>query len=61
MTPEREQLSCGFREIDPIFDDCLTNAHRHMSGAGVDAYLEGASLTCKIGRGVEPVIVFLEE
>ncbi|MEW8070502.1 MAG: VWA domain-containing protein [Candidatus Thiodiazotropha sp.] len=61
MTPEREQLSCGFREIDPIFDDCLANARRQMSDAGVDAYLEGASLTCKIGRGVEPVIVFLEE
>ncbi|MEW7997584.1 MAG: VWA domain-containing protein [Candidatus Thiodiazotropha endolucinida] len=61
MTPKREQLNCGFREIDPVFDDCLANARRHMSDAGVDAYLEGASLTCKIGRGVEPVIVFLEE
>ena len=58
---DREQLSCGFAEIDPIFDDCMANAHRHLSETGVGAYLEGASLTCKIGRGVEPVIVFLEE
>ncbi len=61
MTHEREQLNCGFPEIDPIFDDCMTNARRHLSEAGIDAYLEGASLTCKIGRGVEPVIVFLQE
>ncbi|MEJ2395417.1 MAG: VWA domain-containing protein [Candidatus Thiodiazotropha sp.] len=58
---DRERLNCGFREIDPIFEDCMANAHRHLSAAGVEAYLEGASLTCKIGRGVEPVIVFLEE
>lgn len=58
---ERERLSCGFTEIDPIFEDVMANARRHLSEAGIEAYLEGASLTCKIGRGVEPVIVFLEE
>ncbi|PVV25450.1 MAG: hypothetical protein B6D79_09300, partial [gamma proteobacterium symbiont of Ctena orbiculata] len=58
---DRERLECGFKEIDPIFDDCMANARRHLSEAGIDAYLEGASLCCKIGRGVEPVIVFLEE
>jgi hypothetical protein len=61
MMSEREQLNCGFTQIDPIFDDCMSFAHRHLSAQGIDAYLEGASLTCKIGRGVEPVIVFLEE
>lgn len=59
--PERAQLNCGFQEIDPIFEDVMANAHRCLSGAGIEIYLEGASLTCKIGRGVEPVIVFLEE
>ncbi|MGD8912972.1 MAG: VWA domain-containing protein [Candidatus Thiodiazotropha sp.] len=58
---DRERLSCGFKEIDPIFDDCMANARRHLSEAGMEAYLEGASLCCKIGRGVEPVIVFLQE
>jgi nitric oxide reductase NorD protein len=58
---ERERLNCGFQEIDPIFDDCMANARRHLSDAGFETYLEGASMTCKIGRGVEPVIVFLEE
>jgi hypothetical protein len=58
---DRERLNCGFKEIDPIFDDCMANARRHLNEAGIEAYLEGASLCCKIGRGVEPVIVFLEE
>ncbi|MGD8908861.1 MAG: VWA domain-containing protein [Chromatiales bacterium] len=58
---DRERLSCGFAEIDPVFDDCMANARRHLSEAGVETYLQGASLTCKIGRGVVPVIVFLQE
>jgi nitric oxide reductase NorD protein len=58
---DRTQLNCGFKEIDPIFDDVMDNAHRHLSETGIEAFLEGASLTCRIGRGVEPVIVFLEE
>ncbi|MEJ2591973.1 MAG: VWA domain-containing protein [Candidatus Thiodiazotropha sp.] len=61
MIQDREQLNCGFKEIDPIFEDVMANARRHLSETGIAAYLEGASLTCKIGRGVEPVIVFLEE
>ncbi len=58
---DRARLNCGFPEIDPIFEDVMKNAHRHLSGEAIEAFLEGASLTCKIGRGVEPVIVFLEE
>jgi hypothetical protein len=58
---DRERLNCGFKEIDPIFDDCMANARRHLSEAGIEAYFEGASLCCGIGRGVEPVIVFLVE
>jgi hypothetical protein len=61
LSAYRDKLSCGFEQIDPIFEDCMANAHRHLSEAGIDSYLEGASLTCKIGRGVEPVIVFLDE
>ncbi|MET0052641.1 MAG: hypothetical protein ABW095_16385, partial [Candidatus Thiodiazotropha sp.] len=58
---ERARLNCGFQEIDPIFEDVMENARRHLSEEAIEAFLEGASLTCKIGRGVEPVIVFLEE
>ncbi|MET0089725.1 MAG: VWA domain-containing protein [Candidatus Thiodiazotropha sp.] len=58
---DRARLNCGFQEIDPIFEDVMENARRHLSKDAIEAFLEGASLTCKIGRGVEPVIVFLEE
>ncbi|MCU7810585.1 MAG: hypothetical protein KZQ77_05035, partial [Candidatus Thiodiazotropha sp. (ex Notomyrtea botanica)] len=61
LSTQREKLSCGFEQIDPIFPDCMERAERLLSPKGVDELLEGASLTCKIGRGVEPVIVFLEE
>ncbi|MCU7920447.1 MAG: VWA domain-containing protein [Candidatus Thiodiazotropha sp. (ex Epidulcina cf. delphinae)] len=61
LTAYREKLSCGFEQIDPIFSDCMMQAEKILSPKGVDELLEGASLTCKIGRGVEPVIVFLEE
>jgi len=57
----RDQLACGFAQLDPVFPDCLQEAQALLTPEGVEAYLEGASMACKIGRGVEPVIVFLEE
>ncbi|QYZ65498.1 MAG: von Willebrand factor A [Gammaproteobacteria bacterium (ex Lamellibrachia satsuma)] len=57
----RDQLSCGFEQLDPIFGDCMEEALALLSEQGVDDYLEGASMACKIGRGVEPVIIYLEE
>ncbi|MBT7307993.1 MAG: VWA domain-containing protein [Gammaproteobacteria bacterium] len=57
----REQLKCNFSEIDTHFEDFLRDAMRHLSAEGIDAYLEGASTVCMIGRGVEPVLNFLED
>ncbi|RDH85145.1 MAG: hypothetical protein DIZ78_12095 [endosymbiont of Escarpia spicata] len=57
----RDQLSCGFEQLDPIFGDCIEEALALLSEQGVDDYLEGASIACRIGRGVEPVIIYLEE
>ncbi len=57
----RSALSCGFKQIDPVFADCMAEATRLLSEKGVEDYLEGASLVCMIGRGVEPVLVYLEE
>ena len=57
----REQIRCGFKEIDPVFADCVANAKRLLSVDGFDDYLHGASQICRIGRGVEPVLIYLEE
>ena len=57
----REELKCNFKLLDEVFEDCLEEALRLLSEQGVKDYLDGASLVCMIGRGVEPVLVYLEE
>jgi len=57
----REQLTCNFQQLDLLFADCMEEAAASLSEAGIKSYLEGASLVCMIGRGFEPVLVYLEE
>lgn len=57
----RVQLKCSFEQIDDVFDDCLEEALLTFSEQGVKDYLSGASLVCMIGRGFEPVLVYMEE
>ncbi len=57
----REKLQCNFPIIDEHFEDFILDALRRLSLEAVAAYLEGASSICMIGRGVEPVLIFLEE
>jgi len=57
----RQMLSCGFEQLDTAFEGCMQDAVTRLSTDGVKQLLEGASLICMIGRGYEPVHVFLEE
>jgi nitric oxide reductase NorD protein len=57
----RGQLTCNFGQLDDVFNDCITEATAYLSPEGVNQYLEGASLICMIGRGFEPVLIYLEE
>jgi len=57
----RQQLSCGFEQLDTAFEGCMNDAVARLSPDGVKALLDGASLICMIGRGYEPVQIFLEE
>lgn len=61
MQAFREQLKCNFRDLDDVFEDCMSGALAVLSKDGVNDYLKGASLICMIGRGFEPVLVYLEE
>ena len=54
-------LKCNFPQLEDVFDDCMDEAVKSLSEDGINAYLEGASLVCMIGRGFEPVLVYLEE
>ena len=61
MQAFREQLRCNFKDLDDVFVDCMTGALAVLSRQGIKDYLSGASLVCMIGRGFEPVLVYLEE
>jgi len=65
LSPElqvfRDQLKCGFTQLDDVFADCMEEAEAVFSEQGIKDYLSGASLVCMIGRGFEPVLVYLEE
>lgn len=57
----RSHLTCGFEQLDTAFAGCMEDAVTRLSRDGVRTLLEGASLICMIGRGFEPVQIFLEE
>ena len=57
----RKRLTCNFKQIDQVFGDCMNQAVTTLSPKGVEDYLDGASLICMVGRGVEPVLSYLEE
>ncbi len=57
----RNQLDCGFKQLDNVFESCMTEANALLSEEGIKAYLDGASLITLTGRGFEPVLTYLEE
>lgn len=61
LSAYRARLACNFPQIEPILADCLRDAEARLSQQGLADYLDGASLVCMIGRGVEPVLIYLQE
>lgn len=57
----RAALKCKFPQLEDVYDDCMDEAVASLSAKGLEDYLSGASLVCMIGRGFEPVLVYLEE
>ncbi len=55
------QLDCGFPRVAEVFPDCMRRALALLSGDGVAAYIEHAGFLGKMGRGDEPILIFLEE
>ncbi|WP_300191746.1 VWA domain-containing protein [Halothiobacillus sp.] len=55
------RLDTRFPQAQAVFEDCMTEALASLSSEGVDAYLEAARAIGKLGRGVEPMLAFLEE
>ncbi|MFA5082094.1 MAG: hypothetical protein WC474_06080, partial [Hydrogenophilaceae bacterium] len=55
------QLDTGFKPIEDVFEDVMAEALAILSREGIDAYLEAARVIGKLGRGVEPMLAFMEE
>ncbi|HSM97545.1 MAG TPA: hypothetical protein VLS47_00895 [Gallionella sp.] len=55
------KINCNFPRVQKVFGERLAYARGRLTEAGVAAYVDGAERICKMGRGEEPVLVFLEE
>jgi hypothetical protein len=55
------QLDTCFPQVEEVFEDVMAEALAVLTRPGVDAYLEAGRVIGKLGRGVEPMLAFLEE
>ena len=56
----RQRLNCAVPQVDDVFPGCLEEATRLLSPLGVEAWLDGASAVCGLGRGQALPVIFLE-
>ena len=56
-----KELACGFPRVAEVFPEHMRAAMETLSKEGVDAYIEHARFLGKMGRGAEPILIFLEE
>ncbi len=61
LQPYWTQLACGFPRVAEVFPDCMREALATLSPDGVAKYIEHAHFLGKMGRGAEPILIFLEE
>jgi hypothetical protein len=54
------RLDSGFPQAAQVLQTCLPKARAVLTPAGLDAYLDAARSLGKLGRGVEPLLVFLQ-
>ncbi len=55
------QLNSGFKQVQDVFEECMTEALKVLTPEGAAAYLESARFLGGMGRGVEPILIFLAE
>lgn len=55
------QLDTRFPQVVAVFEDVMAEALAVLSREGLLAYLDAARSIGKLGRGVEPLLAFLEE
>ncbi len=64
IPPELEnywkELDCGFKQVEQVFAGCMREALAVLSRQGAAEYIVNARFLGKMGRGAEPILVFLE-
>jgi nitric oxide reductase NorD protein len=55
------QLDTRFPQVEEVFEDVMAEALAMLTRDGLDAYLEAGRVIGKLGRGVEPMLAFMEE
>ncbi|HNA82693.1 MAG TPA: VWA domain-containing protein [Thiobacillaceae bacterium] len=55
------QLDTRFKQVEDVFEDVMAEALAILGREELHHYLEAARLIGKLGRGVEPMLAFLEE
>ncbi len=61
MTAYWAQIDTHFKPVEAVFEDVMAEALAILTRDGINAYLEAARVIGKLGRGVEPMLAFLEE
>lgn len=56
-----KRLDNRFPQVMAVFDECMGDALKVLTDDGIAAYLEQASFLGRMGRGAEPLLIFLEE
>ncbi|MES2368273.1 MAG: VWA domain-containing protein [Pseudomonadota bacterium] len=56
-----KQLDTRFPQVEEVFGDVMAEALAVLTREGIDAYLEAGRVIGKLGRGVEPMLAFMEE
>jgi len=54
-------VKCSYSRVKELLPEALEEARRSLSETGTRSLLEGVELLCMMGRGAEPVLVFMEE
>jgi nitric oxide reductase NorD protein len=55
------RLDSGFPQVAEVFEEMMAEALLVIDRPDIDAYLDAAGFLGKLGRGVEPILAFLEE
>ena len=55
------QIKCNYSKVRELLPETLAEVRQVLSAEGMKAFIEGLELLCMMGRGAEPVLVYMEE